>query len=1144
MRILNIYYKNINSLAGEGRVNFDQGPIADSGVFAITGPNGSGKTSILDVITLGLYGETFRFHKPAEHIITKQSNDSFAQVEFAFAGLKYRSTWQVNRTDPDQPGMVLRRLSGVEEILAESPYQVRQYLQELTGMDFHKFSKSIILPQGDFAAFLNALDSERLDILEKIGGTDFYDDYRQQLENKHQSLKDKLDFLNREIDLIPLLSDEALTAIKHDLLDFKELSDDLEHEQSLLEQHQHDLQHITELETRQARLDAQQQTLQAQIEQQQLALQRIAATQQADLFKEDLQLQDTMLAEAELRRSNLNHSRNELAKLQQQLSTAGLTAISAAPAGKSLPTQQQTIGALKLTVSEVKLELPRLTELAKTITQQLSDKQATLQEVETWLQGHQGEAILLSNFPEVAQLRNLRTELAEMGGLQKNQSAWTKKTNASQKKNKSELANTQTRLTELKEQIIVQEKTLLDMAQGKSFADLKELQRDQEKRLGDFEELFSIAGINARFTKKKSWFGWFAGNIVEPELPDEAVLQARVDTLKAEMAREENISRALELAINNEILLKKLTDQRSKLVDGVPCLLCGSLHHPYLSKPPLLTDSKKALADHRSRVQILRSTLNDAEKNLIAGQKRLSQRSAKQIFLQEKRAEWITLANRLNVAQPDLTIDNITLQERLLLAEADELEKIKKLVEDHAQLQRHIAKAKAEIEDKQAALLKLRLTGEQLDANWADQSPEIDEFTQKYQRLQADEKALLPILEPQLKQLGEKLPGPGKENALFDRLNTRRQDYQIRVLRQKGLQEEINDLQEKLLACQTTLVRYQQDLISHQQALQQEELLGLQLAELEKQTLVQAQEQGMKEQELALSSLHNLVSEKLAIHGFASLPEVADALKLIDSQANIELQLTQQAAKLTALQNEQDNLVQQLQSAVAGLTCELKSDEMPAIQKQIAERFEIAEQEIRSLQNKLEKQQQYRQKYQTLDKELQQQSRLFAQADAELQQINAEQGGLRRKIQQLLIDKLLSQTNQTLEKISGRYYVRSTPCEHGLALEIEDSKQHNTRRLPKTLSGGESFVVSLALALALAEIANNGKAVESLFLDEGFGNLDADALYLAMSALESLKTQGKTVGIISHVEAVKKRIKTQIELVKKPDGLSELKMVA
>ena len=211
---------------------------------------------------------------------------------------------------------------------------------------------------------------------------------------------------------------------------------------------------------------------------------------------------------------------------------------------------------------------------------------------------------------------------------------------------------------------------------------------------------------------------------------------------------------------------------------------------------------------------------------------------------------------------------------------------------------------------------------------------------------------------------------------------------------------------------------------------------------------------------------------------------------------------------------------------------------------QIAEKLDIAEQEIRTLQIKVDKQHQYRLKYQTLENELTVQRKLFLESEAEIGQINDGQGGLRRKIQDLLVDKLLSQTNRILEKISGRYYMRSAASDHGLALEIEDTKQKNVRRLPKTLSGGESFVVSLALALGLAEIANNGKAIESLFLDEGFGNLDAEALYLAMGALEGLKIQGKTVGVISHVEGVKKHIKTQIELVKKSNGLSELKLVA
>lgn len=114
MRILNINFKNINSLEGEGRIDFDQGPIADSGVFAITGPNGSGKTSILDVITLGLYGETFRLDKPAEHVMTKQTNDSLAQVEFMLGDARFRSSWRVERIGDSalQPFMALTRLDG------------------------------------------------------------------------------------------------------------------------------------------------------------------------------------------------------------------------------------------------------------------------------------------------------------------------------------------------------------------------------------------------------------------------------------------------------------------------------------------------------------------------------------------------------------------------------------------------------------------------------------------------------------------------------------------------------------------------------------------------------------------------------------------------------------------------------------------------------------------------------------------------------------------------------------------------------------------------------------------------------------------------------------------------------------------------
>ena len=130
MKILSIHFKNINSLEGENRVNFEQSPFTDTGVFAITGPNGSGKTSILDAITLGLYGETFRFDRPAKHVMTQHTAESFSVIEFALGENKYRSSWRVQREAEDPAGellppeMRLAYLNGAEEILAESPPEV------------------------------------------------------------------------------------------------------------------------------------------------------------------------------------------------------------------------------------------------------------------------------------------------------------------------------------------------------------------------------------------------------------------------------------------------------------------------------------------------------------------------------------------------------------------------------------------------------------------------------------------------------------------------------------------------------------------------------------------------------------------------------------------------------------------------------------------------------------------------------------------------------------------------------------------------------------------------------------------------------------------------------------------------------------
>ena len=137
----------------------------------------------------------------------------------------------------------------------------------------------------------------------------------------------------------------------------------------------------------------------------------------------------------------------------------------------------------------------------------------------------------------------------------------------------------------------------------------------------------------------------------------------------------------------------------------------------------------------------------------------------------------------------------------------------------------------------------------------------------------------------------------------------------------------------------------------------------------------------------------------------------------------------------------------------------------------------------------------------------------------------------RKFAQGLTLDHLLHLANGHLARLHGRYLLRRKGSGE-LELEIIDSWQGETSRDTRTLSGGESFLVSLALALALSDLVSHKTSIDSLFLDEGFGTLDGDTLDIALDALDTLNSSGKMIGIISHVEGLKERIPTQIRVDK------------
>jgi exonuclease SbcC len=148
-----------------------------------------------------------------------------------------------------------------------------------------------------------------------------------------------------------------------------------------------------------------------------------------------------------------------------------------------------------------------------------------------------------------------------------------------------------------------------------------------------------------------------------------------------------------------------------------------------------------------------------------------------------------------------------------------------------------------------------------------------------------------------------------------------------------------------------------------------------------------------------------------------------------------------------------------------------------------------------------------------------------------------------RFAQSLTLRQLIGLANDHLKVLAERYRLMAAEGDE-LDLRIVDLYQANVDRPMESLSGGESFLASLALALGLSELASRHHPIDSLFIDEGFGTLDSETLEVALSALENLRSRGKTIGLISHVELLKERLTTQVRVIRGAGGTSRIEVVA
>ena len=1123
MKFLQLEILNLASLDKQGGevINFEEGALGESTIFSIVGPTGSGKSTLLDAICLALYNRAPRYPRKkgdknqsieifgaadasesnrlaptdSRNILTRGKKEGYSKLTFlANNGSIYRAEWHVRfqRVRYENAKTALYKITRNGEEITEEAADWNE-LPNIIGLDYDQFLRTVLIAQGSFANFLTAKENERYELLEKlIGCEETYTNIATEIKKAKDQATDAYNQMAASVEAVKqnLLNDEELAQLKEEIDRLEKAEKELD---SQLQAISKDLQWFEENDK--------------QIKQ--IAIYQTNMEQAADTIKEmqaqilRLQLHDevqpavNLLQEVERQTQSIHEQEENIQKAEGNIKSQE----------SAIDESEKTFASLKEAVSKAQEQLEKALPViaeARALKTKMEAAMPNLKEKK--------EAL------ELAKKENLtaQKDVEENARNIKKWEAETEKANLALKTTKEEIAKQKQVLQEATQAAEQAWETEKNKTAGQNIEELQNSKTVADRKQQDVQQAIKVvAHLDAATTEKQKneerilFLGKRNAEI------DEALGKLTIEALTQET---QTLRNAYTLMVS-----EKWEIHRANLTEGKPCPLCGSTTHPYHTDNRQFEEATTELSQLLKAKEDLLKLQQKEEKNL-SGERKQNDGEVQTLQKQQEKLsgeiatyeeEWKAL-----IAQyPKIPKAEAELKSLLPIYEDKAKDassklslfnKIQKEIERLTQLKDKAVKDEAAYESKASVILN-----------------NAQESASTCATKLAEHKALTTNLISQEKNKKETY-----EKALQAWNNAKKEMEEWQAQYQQILNGEEPDAAEQRLTAAkdeaTKAADDQNENINKLKAELANSKGSYQTMLSQNKTMKEYLQAKEKELDLWIKEYNKQLKEKSIRPSLIDLNTIWEMLHSAEDWNAIRREKDEKekaVASTTALYQSAEKAHQQhLEHQPAQ-----SRDALLAIQQEYQERSQRNELIAANarMQNHQEAVKQLGDKAEALNLVTQEKDDWTAITDA----IGADGKTLRKIAQCYTLSFLIAHANQEIRKFNSRYELQQV--KHSLGIRVIDHDRADDIRDTTSLSGGETFIVSLGLALGLSALSSRNISFENLFIDEGFGTLDPDTLATVIDSLAMLQSsQGKKVGVISHTDTMSERITTQIRIIK------------